>query len=41
MKIVDKEMFKIAQFYAHEAVKYNSENIWAYAKEYLKMAYGL
>ncbi|QXV80810.1 hypothetical protein bas02_0044 [Veterinaerplatzvirus Jeanpiccard] len=41
MKIVDKEMFEIAQTYANEAVKTGSYFYWMCAKEYLKMAYGL
>ena len=41
MKIVDKEMFEIAQTYANDAVKTSSEYCWMRAKEYLKMAYGL
>ena len=41
MKIVDREMFEIAQTYANEAVKIDSEYCWMCAKEYLKMAYGL
>ena len=41
MKIVDKEMFEIAQFYASNAVIHGSEYFWMCAKEYLKMAYGL
>lgn len=41
MKIVDKEMFEIAQTYANEAVKTGSEHCWVCAKEYLKMAYDL
>lgn len=41
MKIVDKEMFEIAQIYANQAVKYIDNYRWMLAKEYLKMAYGL
>ena len=41
MKIVDKEMFEIAQTYANDAVKTGSEYCWMCAKECLKMAYGL
>lgn len=41
MKIVDKEMFEIAQTYANEAVKTGLYFYWTWAKEYLKMAYGL
>ena len=41
MKIVDKEMFEIAQVYANDAVKNGSEWAWMCAKEYLKMAYDL
>lgn len=41
MKIVDKEMFEIAQVYAIDAVKNKSEWSWMCAKEYLKMAYDL
>lgn len=41
MKIVDKEMFEIAQYYANDAFKTGSEYCWMCAKEYLKMAYGL
>ena len=41
MKILDKGMFVIAQNYANAAVKTGSEYCWMYAKEYLKMAYGL
>ena len=41
MKIVDKEMFEIAQTYASDAVKTGSEDCWMCAKEYLKMAYDL
>ena len=41
MKIVDKEMFEIAQTYANDAVKTGSEYCWMCAKEYLKMACGL
>lgn len=41
MKIVDKEMFEISQFYASNAVIHGSEYCWMRAKECLKMAYGL
>lgn len=41
MKIVDKEMFEIAQVYASDAVKTGSVHCWILATEYLKMAYGL
>lgn len=41
MKIVDKEMFEIAQVYADDALKTGSEWSWMCAREYLKMAYGL
>ena len=41
MKIVDKEMFEIAQVYARDAFKSKSEWSWMCAKEYLKIAYGL
>ena len=41
MKIVDKEMFYIAQAYAKDAVKTGSEYCWMCAREYLAMAYGL
>lgn len=41
MKIVDAEMFSIAQVYAREAVKCKSEYCWICAREYLKLAYGL
>lgn len=41
MKIVDKEMFVIAQVYANEAVTHSDNYRWMLAKEYLKMAYGL
>ena len=41
MKIVDKEMFEIAQSYANGAFNTGSEYCWMCAKEYLKMAYGL
>lgn len=41
MKIVDKEMFEIAQVYASDAVKTRSEYCWMCAREYLKMAYCL
>lgn len=41
MKIVEKEMFEIAQAYASDAVKTGSEYSWMCAKEYLKLAYGL
>ncbi|WWD11052.1 hypothetical protein CPL00134L_CDS0057 [Escherichia phage Phagiculus] len=41
MKIVDREMFEIAQVYARDAVKSKSERSWMCAREYLKMAYGL
>ena len=40
MKIVDAEMFSIAQVYAREAVKRGSECCWMFARECLKMAYG-
>ncbi|AEI91216.1 gp16 [Escherichia phage phiEB49] len=41
MKIVDKEMFEIAQSFASDAVKNSSEYCWMCAKEYLRIAYGL
>ena len=41
MKIVDKEMFEIAQVYAKQAVRDNDNYCWMCAKEYLKLAYGL
>jgi len=41
MKIVDKEMFRIAQHFAEFAVEFQSEEHWMCAREYLKMAYGL
>lgn len=41
MKIVDKEMFEIAQVYANDAVKIRSVYLWMCAREYLKLAYGL
>lgn len=41
MKIVDKEMFDIAQSFANEAVKTGSEYCWMCAFEYLRIAYGL
>lgn len=41
MKIVDKEMFEIAQVYAIDAVNNKSEWSWMCAREYLKLAYGL
>lgn len=41
MKIVDKEIFAIAQVYAIDAVDNGSEYYWMFARECLKMAYGL
>lgn len=41
MKIVDKEMFEIAQTFANDAVKTGSEYCWMCAFEYLRIAYGL
>lgn len=41
MKIVDKEMFEIAQSFANDAVKTGSEYCWTCAFEYLSIAYGL
>ena len=41
MKIVDKEIFDIAQAYAKQAVMDNDNYCWMLAKEYLKMAYDL
>lgn len=41
MKIVDKEIFDIAQAYAKQAVSDNDNYCWMCAKECLKMAYGL
>ncbi|AGC35381.1 hypothetical protein FDI67_gp56 [Escherichia phage phiKP26] len=41
MKIIDKEMFEIAQSFANDAVKTGSEYCWICAREALKMAYGL
>ncbi|WCI99828.1 HEPN domain-containing protein [Escherichia phage vB_EcoS-UDF157lw] len=41
MKIVDKEMFEIAQSFANDAVKTGSKYCWMCALESLKMAYGL
>lgn len=41
MKIVDKEMFEIAQSFANDAVKTGSEYCWMCAFEYLRIAYGL
>ena len=41
MKIVDTEMFEIAQITARKALGTGSELYWFMAKEYLAMAYGL
>ncbi|ATE86074.1 hypothetical protein Sd1_gp8 [Shigella phage Sd1] len=41
MKIVDKEMFDLAQIYSKAAVNQSCDYLWMCAKEYLKMAYGL
>lgn len=41
MKIVDKDMFEIAQSFANEAVKTGSEYCWMCAFEYLRIAYDL
>lgn len=41
MKIVDKEMFEIAQVYAKQAIRDSDNYCWMLAKEYIKMAYGL
>lgn len=41
MKIVDKEIFDIAQACAKQAVRDNDNYCWMCAKECLKMAYGL
>ena len=41
MKIVDKEMFEIAQSFANDAVKTGSEYCWMCAFEYMRIAYGL
>ena len=41
MKIVDKEIFEIAQIYAKQAVRDNDNYCWMCAKEDRKMAYGL
>lgn len=41
MKIVDAEMFEIAQDFARDAVELNSKHHWICALEYLKLAYGL
>ena len=41
MKIVDKEMFEIAQSFANDAVKTGSEYCWMCAFEYLRIADGL
>lgn len=41
MKIVDKEMFEIAQSFANDAVKTGSEYCWMCAFEYLRISYGL
>lgn len=41
MKIVDREMFEIAQIYSREAVKTGSEYCWMCARDHLRMAYGI
>lgn len=41
MKIVNKEMFELAQTYADYAVKTGLEFCWMCARECLKKAYGL
>lgn len=41
MKIVDKEMFYLAQVYSNAAVNQSCDYLWMCAEECLKMAYGL